>query len=142
MCYNNAMPWAELTVYNILANCHKILNVCSLHEPSNHENRASLSRVTATMTGKSCLVCGNGQSKDSNDSFHRFLSDPGKQAVWLRVFDMQESDIKAHHRVCLRRLPNGDAKNNPTTTLGKRFASPIKKGPRTKRAKGEKLRSN
>ena len=37
--------------------------------------------------------------------------------------------------VFARHFPNGDAKNDPTTTLGKRFASPIKKGPRAKRAK-------
>ena len=116
------------------ANCHKILNVCSLHEP------LSLSRVTATMTCKSYLACGNSQSKDPNASFHRFPSDPGKRAIWLHGFDLQESDIKAHHRVCSRHFPNGNAKNDPTTTLGKRFASPIKKGPQAKRAKGREAK--
>jgi len=62
-------------------------------------------------------------------------SDPGRRAIWLRVFHLQESDIKAHHHVCSRHFPNGDAKNDPTTTRGKRFTSPIKKGPRAKRAK-------
>ena len=56
------------------------------------------------------------------------------------MFDLQESDIKPHHRVCSRHFPNGDAKNDPTTTLGKRFASPIKKGPRAKRAKGREAK--
>ena len=111
-----------------------------MHEPLNHENRPSRSRVTATLTGKSCLVCGNSQSKDPNASYHRFPSDPGRRAIWLRVFDLQESDIKPHHRVCSRHFPNGDAKNDPTTTLGKRFASPIKKGPRAKRAKSREAK--
>ena len=84
---------------------------------------------------KSCLVCANSQFKDPNASFHRFPSDPGRWAIWLRVFHLQEGDIKAHHCVCSRHFPNGNAKNDPTITLGKRFASPIKKGPRAKRAK-------
>ena len=87
-------------------------------------------RVVATMTGTCCLVCGNSQSKDSDASFHRFPSDLGRRAIWLRVFDFQESDIKPHHRVCSRHFPNGDARSDPIATLGKRFASPIKKGPR------------
>jgi len=135
VCSNNAMPWAERTVYDILEKCHRILNVCPMHEASNHENRLSRSRIIATMTGKSCLVCANSQFKDPNASFHRFPSDPGRRAIWLRVFHLQESDIKAHHHVCSRHFPNGDAKNDPTTTRGKRFTSPIKKGPRAKRAK-------
>ena len=56
------------------------------------------------------------------------------------MFDLQESDIKPHHRVCSRHFPNGDVKNDPTTTLGKRFASPIKKGPRAKRVKGREAK--
>ena len=85
------------------------------------------------MTGTCCLVCGNSQSKDSDASFHRFPSDLGRRAIWLRVFDFQESDIKPHHRVCSRHFPN-------IATLGKRFASPIKKGPRAKRAKGRQTK--
>ena len=90
-------------------------------------------RVVATMTGTCCLVCGNSQSKDSDASFHRFPSDLGRRAIWLRVFDFQESDIKPHHRVCSRHFPN-------IATLGKRFVSPIKKGPRAKRAKGRQTK--
>ena len=97
-------------------------------------------RVVATMTGTCCLVCGNSQSKDSDASFHRFPSDLGRRAIWLRVFDFQESDIKPHHRVCSRHFPNGDARSDPIATLGKRFASPIKKGPRAKRAKGRQTK--
>ena len=92
------------------------------------------------MTGKPCLVCGNSQPKDPNASFHRFPADPRRRAIWLRVFDLKEGDIKPHHRVCSRHFPNSDTKNNPTTTLGKRFASPIKKGPRAKRAKGREAK--
>jgi len=39
VCYNNVMPWAERTVYDILEKCHRILNVCPMHEASNHENQ-------------------------------------------------------------------------------------------------------
>ena len=92
------------------------------------------------MTDTCCLVCGNSQSKDSDASFHRFPSDLGRRAIWLRVFDSQESDIKPHHRVCSRHFPNGDARSDPIATLGKRFASPIKKGPRAKRAKGRQTK--
>ena len=37
-------------------------------------------------------------------------------------------------RVCSRHFPDGDPKT-PSVTLGKRFASPIKQGPRAKRAR-------
>ena len=48
---------------------------------------------------------------------------------------LKEDSIKYYHRVCSRHFPNGDPMNDPVSTVGKRFASPIKKGPRSKRAK-------
>ena len=84
------------------------------------------------MTG---LVCGNSQSKDPN-AFFRFLV---IQEDEPSGFELQESDIKPHH-VCSRHFPNGNAKNDPTTTLEKRFASPIKKGLRARRAKGREAK--
>lgn len=87
------------------------------------------------MTGKYCCVCGNSQSKDPNASFHRFPKDQRRRAVWLKVFDMKEEDVKPSHRVCSRHFPGADSTKDPESTLGKRFASPIKKGPRAKRAK-------
>ena len=49
---------------------------------------------------------------------------------------MDESQLKSQSRVCCRHFPNGDCSKEPVSTLGKRFASPIKlKHPRAKRAK-------
>ena len=87
------------------------------------------------MTGKWCFICGNSHFKDPHTSFHRFPSEQGKRTIWLAVFGLEESAVKPHHRVCSRHFPGGDAKKDPITTLGKRFASPKKKGPRAKRAK-------
>ena len=87
------------------------------------------------MTGKWCFICGNSHSKDPHTAFHRFPSEQGKRTTWLAVFGLEESAVKPHHRVCSRHVPGGDAKKDPITTLGKRFASPKKKGPRAKRAK-------
>ena len=91
------------------------------------------------MTGKRCIVCGNSYAKDPGISLHRFPSEPAKRAIWLRVFSMQETEIKYHHRVCSRHFPNADPRNDPIATIGKRLASPIKPGPRAKRAKDREV---
>ena len=39
----------------------------------------------------------------------------------------------------LRHFPDGDPSKLPTVTLGKRFCSPMKKGPRAKRAQRREL---
>ena len=85
------------------------------------------------MTGHRCCVCGN--SHDPGVSFHRIPKEPERRALWLRVFELREEDIKPCTRICSRHFPEGDAKKTPNVTLGKRFASPIKKGPRAKRAR-------
>ena len=92
------------------------------------------------MTGKRCLVCGNTYKNDPSVSLHRFTSIPARRAIWLKVFDLKEAGIKSYHRVCSRHFPNGDPNNDPVSTVGKRFASPIKKGPRYKRAKDREAR--
>ena len=48
---------------------------------------------------------------------------------------MCEEEIKPSTCVCCRHFPEGDTSKVPSLTLGKRFASPMKKGPRAKRAK-------
>ena len=58
---------------------------------------------------------------------------PGYEARWLRVFELEESQVKSYSKVCSRHFPGGDAKQDPQVALGKRFASPKKKG--TPRAK-------
>ena len=87
------------------------------------------------MPGHVCCVCGNSRVKDPGVSFHRFPANAERRAVWLRVFELREEDIKPNSRVCTRHFPDGDAKNPPVLTLGKHFASPIKIGPRLKRAR-------
>ncbi|KAL5484203.1 hypothetical protein EMCRGX_G020662 [Ephydatia muelleri] len=87
------------------------------------------------MPGTWCRVCNNSKSGDPNASFHRFPTNLERRAIWLTVFNLQEKDIKPHHRVCSRHFLNGDVKNKPETNPGKRFPSPLKSGPRAKRAK-------
>ena len=90
------------------------------------------------MPGQRCCVCGNSRSKDPGVSFHRFPNQrmhPERRAVWLQVFGMCEEDIGPDARVCSRHFPCGDVKHAPTMTVGKRFASPIKRGARAETAK-------
>ena len=55
--------------------------------------------------------------------------------MWLSVFGKTEDDVTSNSRVCSRHFPSGNVKLSPVSTLGKRFASPIKKGVRAKRAR-------
>ena len=88
------------------------------------------------MPGDACIVCGNSRKKAPQLSYHRFPSDPERRALWLQVFQLTEEQIRPHTRVCSRHFPEGNPLNKPDLSLGKRFASPVKKGdPRTKRAK-------
>ena len=87
------------------------------------------------MPGHVCCVCGNRRVKDPGVSFHCFPANAEKRAIWLQVFELREEDIKPNSRVCARHFPDGDVKNPPELTLGKRFASPIKIGPRSKHAR-------
>ena len=87
------------------------------------------------MTGHTCVVCGNTKAKDSSASFHRLPKDPKRRTLWLEVLDIREEVIKESTRVCCRHFPDGDCQKDPSVSLGKRFASPKKKGPRAKRMK-------
>ena len=109
-----------------------MLNVNSIDTNFKQINHPLHSR---DMTGKRCLVCGNTYKNDPSISLHQFTSVPARRAIWLKVFGLKEDSIKYYHRVCSRHFPNGDPMNDPVSTVGKRFASPIKKGPRSKRAK-------
>ena len=80
-------------------------------------------------------MCGNSQTNDPQVGFHCFPSDhknPERRALWLSVFGKTDT---SNSRVCLRHFPSGNVKLSPVSTLGKRFASPIKKGVRAKRAR-------
>ena len=92
------------------------------------------------MTGHTCVVCGNSSRMDPKASFHRFPSNPERRSTWLRVFGMEEQQLRTQSRVCSRHFPDGDTKKDPSLTLGKRFASPVKVGePRAKRARSREL---
>ena len=61
-------------------------------------------------------------------SYHRFPSNPVKRSQWLQVFELDPEAVKPHSRVCSRHFMNGDPKNDPQANIGRRFASPVKKG--------------
>ena len=84
------------------------------------------------MTGHTCIVCGNTKAKDSSASFHRLPKDPKRRTLWLEVLDIHEEDINEGTRVCCRHFLDGDCQKDPSMSLGKHFASPKTKGPRTK----------
>ena len=99
--------------------------------------RARTIRSCSAMPEHTCVVCGNTTSKDPSISFHRFPEvNDTRRARWLHIFGMDESQLKSQSRVCSRHLTRGDSCSESVSTLGKRFASPIKlKHPRAKRAK-------
>ena len=98
--------------------------------------RFIVSFIASAMPGDACIVCGNNRKKAPELSYHRFPSDPGKRVLWLQALHISEEQVKPHYRVCSRHFRNGDPLKGPDMCLGKRFASPVKKGaPRTKRAK-------
>ena len=78
------------------------------------------------MPGDTCVVCGNTRASDPSVCFHRFPANPEKRAVWLRVFQLDESDLEFYSRVCSRHFPDGDAKKEPEVNLGKRLLLPRK----------------
>ena len=83
-------------------------------------------------------MCGNSRTNDPQVGFHCFPSDhknPERRALWLSVFGKTENDVTSNSRVCSRHFPSGNVKLSPVSTLSKRFASPIKKGVRAKRAR-------
>ena len=85
------------------------------------------------MPGQQCCVCGNSRTKDPRLSFHHFPNERMNlemRAVWLREFGMREEHITTNSRVCLRHFTSGEVLKSPAMTLGKQFASPIKKGER------------
>ena len=87
------------------------------------------------MPGEMCIVCKNSSVKFPGLTYHRFPVNPERRHKRLSVFQLSEAELKPHTRVCCRHFPDGDAQKDPEISLGKRFASPIKKGaPRTKRA--------
>ena len=56
-------------------------------------------------------------------------------AVSLEALNLSEVDIKSNAHVCSRHFPGDDASKPPCLSLGKRFASPMKKDERGKIAK-------
>ena len=69
-----------------------------------------------------------------------FPKDAEKRAKWLKEFGLPENQLKSRSGVCSRHFRDGDPRNGPEMTVGKRFASPMKKDvPRSKRAKVRQL---
>ena len=60
------------------------------------------------------------------------LKTPTFLSEWLQVFQISEEQLKP---VYSRHFPDGDPSKGPDSSLGKRFSSPIKKGPEKKRGK-------
>ncbi len=81
-----------------------------------------------------CVGKRKSRAKDPSVSFHRFPADPVRRDTWLHVFQAQ---VKPHTRICCRHFPGADVRKDPQVNLGKRFASPKKKGtPKAKCVKG------
>ena len=78
------------------------------------------------MPGDTCVCCGNSRQKDPSVSMHQFPRDPTLRSKWIKALKLDGSAIKDHHRVCSRHFPQGNAKNKPSISLGKCFASPKK----------------
>jgi len=55
---------------------------------------------------------------------HRFP--PDRRQQWIEALDIQE-DLPANARICSCHFPDGDTSKLPSLTLGKRFASPLKR---------------
>lgn len=89
------------------------------------------------MPGDTCVFCGNSRQ---NVSMHRFPKDATLRSEWIKALGLDASTIKDHHRVCSRHFPQGDTKNRPSISLGKRFVSPKKSW--TSRAKRAKSRED
>ena len=84
------------------------------------------------MPGEMCIVCKNSRVKFPGLTYHRFPANPERRAKWLSVFQLLEAELKPHTRVCCH-FPGGDAQKDPEISVGKWFASPIKKeAPKTK----------
>ena len=58
----------------------------------------------------------------------RFPSNPDRKKQWLSAVGMAEDEITEHTRICSLHFPNGDSRQLPYLVLGKRLASPKKKG--------------
>ena len=87
------------------------------------------------MTGHRCCVCGNTKAHDPSVTFHRIPFDKKRRTLWIEIFNLKEEDFKESTRVCCRHFPDGDPNMSPSVQLGKRFAFPMKKDNRSKRAK-------
>jgi hypothetical protein len=92
------------------------------------------------MPGHTCVVCGSTPTKDTEASFHRLPSDPVRRGSLLAAFRLEESQLKAQSLVCCRHFRGGNAKNEPIVSLGKIFASPVKR--QNSRAKKAKTRES
>ena len=92
------------------------------------------------MPGTRCIVCKATRITDPGVSFHRFPADETVRNRWISSLQLDADVVTPHSRVCSRHFPDGDVTKQPVLTLGKRFASPVKKSlPRAKRARAREI---
>ena len=99
--------------------------------------------------GKSCYICKHTKAHDPGVHMHRFPGNPERKQQWLQALNLLEKDLPREVRICSRHFPDGDTLKLPSLSLGKRFASPIKRPatirlplqPRKKQAKRSLSRS-
>ena len=76
--------------------------------------------------GDLCVVCCNYCKHNPRLSFHQFPTDVVKHSLWVRVFELDPEAVKPHSLFFA--FLNCDPKNGSQPHIGRRFASPIKKG--------------
>lgn len=77
---------------------------------------------------------------DTDTSFHRFPANETVRNMFISNLQLKANVVTPHSRVCSGHFPDGNATKEPVLTLGKRFASPVKKiHPRAKRARTREI---
>ena len=74
-------------------------------------------------------LCGNTRKKEPQLYYHRFPVNRQKRALWLKEFKLTEDPLKSYSQIQLRHFRGGDPYNGPDISIGKTFASPLKKMP-------------
>ena len=98
--------------------------------------------LNRNMPGTRCIVCKATRITDPGVSFYRFPADETVRNRWISNLQLDADVVTPHSRVCSRhfRHSDGDVTKQPVMTLGKRFASPVKKShPRAKRARRKEM---
>ena len=96
--------------------------------------------LNRNMPGTRCIVCKATRITDPGVSFYRFPADETGRNRWISNLQLDADVVTPHSRVCSRHFRDSDVTKQPVLTLGKRFASPVKKShPRAKRARTREM---